>query len=528
MEKHRHSTNSEESIIRTHAESEKSETHLERVVDDLDARLFVENFLSPYRPEDSLEYMAEELVTLKNGEELQDHLEVVQELISRPNLRQTVEAFVVNDYDLKSWLEDREKQLDEYGLGRILLYRHRIQKFTETDYNVLKSFCNLVETTQEIDSNSTILSGLKELGLTIGQDENYQAAQAMVEAMDNYGDSRLQVRYNYFESVFAVAHINFKPSERWKEMLGWYLHMGKVGLEEILTFGLAHVLPLKREIIFVKTLEFLIEQNLPYMERLLEQRKKTDFFLGAPRYAEKIESQGLPLTFPRFTDDLSLAITESYNPLLLLQTGIREKADIVPNDVKPDPERNVAVITGPNNTGKTVYVKSIGLTYALAQNGFPIPAREAQLSELDGLYTHFVHPEDIKLGEGSYLDELRRIKEVFQNANSRTLIIVDEPIRGSSPEDAEEMTLRFVKGFTELKAPTFLTTHLHSVADKVEGLKGVSNLQTEIELDGNEIVPTYKINPGKAGKSYGVEIAEKFGLREEDIQHMIREKSEGQ
>jgi DNA mismatch repair protein MutS len=169
-------------------------------------------------------------------------------------------------------------------------------------------------------------------------------------------------------------------------------------------------------------------------------------------------------------------------------------------------------------------VKSIGLAYVLAQNGFPIPAQYAQLIELDGIYTHFIHPEDITLGEGSYLDELRRIKELFQKATPRTLIIIDEPIRGTSPEDAKEMSIRFIKGFLKLKAPTFFTTHLHDVARKVENWDGVKNLQTKVELVGKNIKPTYKIVPGKSDKSYGIEIAEKFGLSEEDILHMIQEK----
>jgi len=119
---------------------------------------------------------------------------------------------------------------------------------------------------------------------------------------------------------------------------------------------------------------------------------------------------------------------------------------------------------------------------------------------------------------------LRRIKELLQKATPRSLLIVDEPIRGTSPEDAKEMSLRFIKAFTKLKAPTFFTTHLHDITREVEGWKGIRNLQTEIELVGKEIKPTYRIVPGKAGKSYGIEIAEKFGLSEEDILRMIEKK----
>ena len=501
------------------------ETYLERAVDDLDVRLFVENFLQPHSPEDSLEFMAAELVIPKAGEKLQAYQEVVQELIHNPHSRQIIENFVDHDYDLISHIKERNKKLEEWhSLGAILGYRHRVQKFTKIDYHVLKSFCSSVEKTQEIDSDSTILSELKELGQAISQKENYQAAEAMIEAMDDYGDSNIQVRYNFFDSPFAVAHIKMKPNERWKEMLGWYLNMGKTGLKEILSVGIAHLSTTHREELFVRTLEFMIEKNADSIIAMLGHRKKMDLFLGAPRFTETMNSYDLPLTFPEFTEDSTLNVEGLYNPSLLLQTHIKEKEDLVVNEVESKPDENVAVITGPNNTGKSIYVKGIGLACGLGFNGFPIPARKAALGNIDRLFTHFAHPEDIKLGEGSFLDELMRMKEALENATSRSVIIIDEPIRGSSPEDSEKITLGLIKGLIELGAPVFLTTHLHSVANKVNDFKGVKNLQTEIEIDGKEIKPTYKIVEGEAGGSYGVELAEKMGLSDEGILQIIRDK----
>lgn len=514
----------QESLKRISPGIEAGDTHLERAVTDLNAREFIKEFLSPYNPEDSLEYMAKELVTLKRGEELQASRHVVQELITKPPLRQILGEFVRNNYDLKSSLEEREELLGPFGINKTLSFLswEKVRDLVKVDYQVLKSFVGSVEKTQEIESESSLFRKLREFGLIATQEETYKASKDMVEIMENFGEAKLHIRYDYFDTVKGVQHLRFDPSERWKEILKWYLHTGKVRFDKILSYGLAYLFPGRKERLCMETLEFLIKQNWPFIEKILEYRRQMDFFSGAARYVEKIKLTGVPLTFPSLSEEGEILIKELYNPCLLLQRGIKEKKDIVPNDVESYPEENVTIITAPNNTGKTVYVKVIGLACALYQNGFPIPAEEAQLPELDDLYTHFVHPEDIKLGEGSYLDELGRIKELFQNATSRTLIIIDEPIRGSSPEDSEEMTLRFIKGFVELKAPTFLTTHFHSVAAKVDSWNGVRNLQTGVMLDGKELKPTYKIKPGKAGKSYGIEIAGKFGLTEEDILRMIR------
>lgn len=514
----------QESPERISAQIEAGNTHLERAIADLNVRIFVEEFLLPFDPDDSLEYMAKELVTLKCGEELQASRHVVQELIAKLPLRQILEGFVSSDYDLKSSLEEREKLLGPFGIKSFmaLLSWEKLRDIVKADYQVLKSFVSSVERTQEIESESSLLRKLKEFGLIVTQEDTYKASRDMVEIMENFGEAKLHIRYDFFDRIKAVEHLRFDPSERWEEILKWYLHTKKVRFNKIFNQGLTFLFPGRKESLCMETLEFLIEQNRPFIEKMLEYRRQMDFFSGAARYVEKIKLTGVPLTFPSLSEKREILIKELYNPCLLLQRGIKEKKDIVPNDVELYPEENVIIITGPNKSGKTVYVKAIGLACALAQNGFPIPAEEAQLPELDHLYTHFVHPEDITLGEGSYLDELKRIKELFQNATSRTLIIIDEPIRGSSPEDSEEMTLRFIKGFVELKAPTFLTTHFHSVSAKVDSWNGVRNLQTEVMLDGKELTPTYKIKPGKAGKSYGVEIAEKFGLTEEDILEMIR------
>jgi len=503
-------------------ETETGDTHTERAVTDLNVGEFVKEFLSPYDPEDSLGYMARELVTLKHGEELQTFRHAAQELIAKPPLRQILEEFVKDNYNLKTFLEEREKLLGPFGVSKVFLGWEKLRDLVKVDYHVLKSFVSSVEKTQQTDSESSLLRRLREFGLIVTQEETYKTAKDMVETMENFGEVKLYIRYDFFDTVKGVQYLRFDPSERWKELLKWYLHTGKVGFDEILSFGLAYFFPGRRDRLCMETLEFLIEHNWPFIEKILEYRRQMDFFSGAARYVEKIKLAGVPLVFPSFSEERQPLVKALYNPCLLLQRGIKEKKDIVPNDVESYPEENLTIITGPNNTGKTIYIKAIGLACALAQNGFPIPAEEAQLPELDDLYTHFVHPEDIKLGEGSYLDELRRIKDLFQNATSRTLIIIDEPIRGSSPEDSEEMTLRFIKGFVELKAPTFLTTHLHSVSAKVDSWKEVRNLQTEVMLDGGELKPTYRIKPGKAGKSYGTQIADNFGLKEEDILRMTK------
>lgn len=503
----------------------------ERAIDDLDLRRFAKVFLSPYQPEDSLEYMAERFVTLKQGEERENCRKTIEELMSDSSLRQQAAEFVEEDYALKSWIAKRDKIVGSSKIGRTLvemiiwLNRGKLKELIRVDYQLLKSCCALVKRAQEIEGESAIMQGIRELSLNIAQNKDYQTAKEAVETMENFGEAGLRVKYNYFNTVTGLGYLKFSPNERWKNLLGWYIYEAGNKIGYLLSLGLKGLFPSRKEIFLVQALEFLVEQNLPLIQELLEYRKLIDFFLGAARYVDRMKLSGIPLVFPDFSRKEGFLIKELYNPLLLLQSDIEERGDIIANDAESSPEQNVAIITGPNNTGKTVYVKSIGLAYVLAQNGFPIPASEAEICELQDVYTHFVHPEDIALGEGSFLDELRRIGEMLQSATSKSLLIIDEPIKGSSPEDAEKISLRIIRGLLLLKAPVFLTTHLHSVAGEASNWKGVKALQTGVNLKEKKIQPTYKIKPGKAEKSYGIEIADELGFTLEGILKTVEEKS---
>jgi len=275
----------------------------------------------------------------------------------------------------------------------------------------------------------------------------------------------------------------------------------------------SHLFPSQGERFYVEALNFLIDQNLNHIQNLIEYRKKLDFFAGAVRYTKKIESIGMHYTLPSFTEERKFLIEELWNPCLLLQDLGKEK--IVCNNAEFDGNKNITILTGANNTGKSIYVKSIGLAYALAQNGFPIPARKASLMELDAIYTDFTHPEDIEKGEGALLDELNRVKRIINKANDRSLIILDEPIRGTSPEDSEEICSRIIERFEKINSPTYLVTHHHKLAEKVRK-ENVKYLMTEVNFEEEKpkitLKTTYKIKDGIAGKSYGVELANEIGI----------------
>ncbi|MBT7929033.1 hypothetical protein HN682_03835, partial [Candidatus Peregrinibacteria bacterium] len=198
----------------------------------------------------------------------------------------------------------------------------------------------------------------------------------------------------------------------------------------------------------------------------------------------------------------------------------------VPNDIVYDGEQNLFLITGPNNGGKTTYVKSVGIVQALAQAGLFVPADQAEVSLVDNLYTHFVSPDDITKGEGRYKNELRRMDNIFENATPYSMVLLDEPCGGTSHEEGVEQSKNLLEGFDTLGCATYFTTHMHSLADEVkkDTYESARNFhaQCKKKLIGGGIKYTYKIVPGASGKSYGKEIADEMGLSSKDIKNTIR------
>jgi DNA mismatch repair protein MutS len=186
------------------------------------------------------------------------------------------------------------------------------------------------------------------------------------------------------------------------------------------------------------------------------------------------------------------------------------------------------VITGPNNGGKTTYVRTVGLVQLMSQKGLFVTAESAEVSFVDGMYTHFVTPDDITKGEGRYRNELIRVKEIFEEATPYSLVILDEPCGGTSYEEGCRQSLVVLDGIHKLGPATYYTTHMHPVAEAVDSGRypAARNLSVECRYDGKKIKYTYKVKAGASDRSYGEEIARDIGLMPEKIEELVAKGAE--
>jgi hypothetical protein len=282
---------------------------------------------------------------------------------------------------------------------------------------------------------------------------------------------------------------------------------------------------------------FIDRQFLPIIQAYLDQINEVTelleplaFYASFAEYFVTLKEQGFDVCSPTLlpVEERRMTVRNARNPLLV-KDG-KDGHRIVPNDIIYTPAQNMFVITGPNNGGKTTYAMTVGLMQLMSQKGLFVPAESAEASFVDGIYTHFVAPDDITKGEGRYRNELKRVKEIFEAATPYSLVILDEPCGGTSYEEGHRQSLVVLDGLHKLGPATYLTTHMHLVAKEVDSGRypAAKNLSPECIYDGRKIKYTYRMRAGASGKSYGEEIAREIGLMPEDISRIVSEKAEKQ
>ena len=175
----------------------------------------------------------------------------------------------------------------------------------------------------------------------------------------------------------------------------------------------------------------------------------------------------------------------------------------------------IALITGPNASGKSTYLRQIALIVLLAQIGSFVPAQEAVIGVCDRIFTRIGLYDRIGSGESTFMTEMIETAEILHHASPRSLILLDELGRGTSTYDGlavARAVLEFIHNHPKLQTRTLFATHYHELAELTEFLPRLENLHFLIEENKGELTFKYKLEKGTALKSYGVYAAKLAGL----------------
>jgi DNA mismatch repair protein MutS len=215
-----------------------------------------------------------------------------------------------------------------------------------------------------------------------------------------------------------------------------------------------------------------------------------------------------------------LEIVEGRHPVIEQQELAGGSERFVPNDVYLNgTSHNVLLLTGPNMGGKSTYLRQTALIVILAQMGSFVPARSAQLSVVDRVFTRIGASDNLARGRSTFMVEMTETAAILHTATQRSLILLDEVGRGTATYDGLAIAWSAVEYLhSRVRAKTLFATHYFELTELADQLSGVKNYHVSVKEAGAGIVFLRKVEPGAADRSYGIEVAKLAGLPNEVIE----------
>ncbi|MDE3056412.1 MAG: DNA mismatch repair protein MutS [Bacteroidota bacterium] len=219
-------------------------------------------------------------------------------------------------------------------------------------------------------------------------------------------------------------------------------------------------------------------------------------------------------TQPEVNASTSLIIEDGRHPVIeiLLPPG----EQYVPNSVSLDTTSNqILIITGPNMSGKSSFLRQVGLIVLLAQIGSFVPAKKAVIGLVDNIFTRVGASDNIASGESTFLVEMHEAANIVNRATSHSLILLDEVGRGTSTFDGISIAWALTEFLHEhIGARTLFATHYHELNELAELLPRIKNYKVDVREYGDKVVFLHTVTQGTADHSYGIQVAKMAGVPE--------------
>lgn len=255
------------------------------------------------------------------------------------------------------------------------------------------------------------------------------------------------------------------------------------------------------EIRILRELSFEIHQISETLHREFNVLVYLDKMLSIYKFSQKFNAE-----VPQLIKEIKINLINAKHPLLLLSK------EVVPLNLELK-NKKVLVITGPNAGGKTVTIKTIGLLTAMAISGLPIPASPSSMIPfIKNIYVDLYHEGSIEEHLSSFASHIITLKNIVEQADSESLILLDEIGTNTDPEEGSALACAVLEELKNRKALTFATTHLSKV-------KIFAATHQDIEIasmlfDEKTMTPLYKLSTGSLTPSYALEVAQKYGFPE--------------
>ncbi len=229
-----------------------------------------------------------------------------------------------------------------------------------------------------------------------------------------------------------------------------------------------------------------------------------------------IVSEEQHLVRPTLTDKRIIDIKEGSHPVV----EVVSNNQYIKNDIYMDEDINTLLITGPNMSGKSTYMRQLAITVIMAQMGSFVPATSATLPIFDKIFTRIGASDDLVSGESTFMVEMIEAKNALVGATDKSLVLFDELGRGTATFDGMSLARAILEYISEkVKCKTLFSTHYHELTDLDKRIPSIKNVHVEAREEDGNVVFLHKIMDGAVDKSYGIHVAKLAGLPDEVLQN---------
>jgi DNA mismatch repair protein MutS len=213
---------------------------------------------------------------------------------------------------------------------------------------------------------------------------------------------------------------------------------------------------------------------------------------------------------PKITDGTELVIKDGKHPVLAETIG----PEFTPNDIElGNGAGDFVIITGPNMSGKSTYIRQVALLVLMAQTGSFIPAKEAQIGLVDKIFTRVGASDELVRGQSTFMVEMTETANIINNATDKSLVVLDEVGRGTSTYDGLALAWAITEHIaTKVKCRTLFATHYHELTELAELFANIKNCNVAVREWAGEVIFLHRILPGGTDKSYGLHVAKLAGI----------------
>ena len=424
-----------------------------------------------------------------------------------------------NGKDLVSLKESIRKSLEIY---KLLNSYEEIRSLFEIDLEILLEIYNKIETIVEDEPPFSVREGgmikdsineeLDELRRIskLGKDFILDIEQREKERT---GINSLKIKYNkvfgyFIEITKANQHLVPQDYIRKQTLVNSerYIVPDLKEYEEKVITAKSKIEALEYEIFKKLTAEIKVQIESLY--RLANRIANIDIITNFAHIATKNS-----YVKPEITEDNSLEIRGGRHPIVekLIPAG-----DYVKNDVVLDDEKNLIILTGPNMSGKSTYMKQVALNIIMSHIGSYVAADYAKIPIVDKIFTRVGASDDLLTGQSTFMLEMTEVASVLNSATDKSFIVLDEIGRGTSTYDGISIATAITEYIhNKIGAKTIFATHYHELTELEKELEKAINFRVEVKEDGKNVVFLREIVKGGADKSYGIEVAKLSGVPQE-------------